>query len=57
MRIVLVVTLCILFFSAAFASSYTLEDNFSGDDFFNNFQFFTGGDPTHGIDPLSCFLF
>eukprot|EP00026_Physarum_polycephalum_P003789 Phypoly_transcript_03803.p1 GENE.Phypoly_transcript_03803~~Phypoly_transcript_03803.p1 ORF type:complete len:709 (+),score=102.89 Phypoly_transcript_03803:251-2128(+) len=30
------------------ACGYTLEDNFSGNNFFNNFQFFTAPDPTHG---------
>jgi len=30
------------------ASAYRLTSNFSGDTFFNNFQFFTDNDPTHG---------
>jgi len=29
-------------------SAYVLTDNFSGTTFFNNFQFFTGNDPTNG---------
>jgi len=27
---------------------YTIDSNFSGNNFFNGFDFFTGGDPTHG---------
>ncbi|KAF3479501.1 1,3(4)-beta-glucanase [Arthroderma uncinatum] len=30
-------------------ASYSLVDNFEGSTFFSNFDFFTGGDPTHGF--------
>ena len=36
-----------LFYSAA--AQYTLKDQWSGSNFFNGFDFFTGGDPTHGF--------
>ncbi|KAM5464680.1 hypothetical protein MauCBS54593_006771 [Microsporum audouinii] len=35
-------------FGSTFAS-YSLVDNFEGSTFFSNFDFFTGGDPTHGF--------
>ncbi|KAL1719504.1 glycoside hydrolase family 16 protein [Schizophyllum commune] len=34
---------------------WLLEDDFSGDDFFNNFGFFTGEDPTHYVDANTAF--
>jgi hypothetical protein len=37
-----------LFLSASISLGLTLTDNFQGSTFFNNFNFFTGGDPTHG---------
>jgi len=33
---------------SSLASAYKLVDNYTGNNFFNQFQFFTGGDPTHG---------
>lgn len=29
-------------------AGYVLEDDYSGSNFFNMFNFFTGQDPTHG---------
>jgi len=42
------VLLFLTLLAGAWATSYTLVDNWSGNNFFNNFQFFTGGDPTNG---------
>jgi len=30
-------------------ATYTLQDTYSGSNFFNKFTFFTGADPTHGF--------
>jgi len=43
----IVVVLCLSAF-VAFASGYGLVHNYTGSNFFNDFDFFTGGDPTHG---------
>lgn len=29
--------------------NYSLKDEFSGPSFFDNFEYFTGADPTHGF--------
>jgi len=39
---------CLLILFAAVAYGYNLQHNYSGNDFFNDWQFFTGADPTHG---------
>lgn len=40
---------CLSLLTPGAVASYVLEDNFSGASFFNNFDFFTASDPTHGF--------
>lgn len=39
------------------SEAYRLQSNFSGPDFFSNFQFFTDDDPTHGVASFPCHFF
>lgn len=39
----------LLSFAARSLAQYTLQDTFSGANFFDGFDFFTGADPTHGF--------
>jgi hypothetical protein len=36
--------------------NYTLKDNFSGSSFFDNFEYFTGADPTHGFVQYGSYM-
>ncbi|KAI0260897.1 2 beta-glucan [Gloeopeniophorella convolvens] len=42
------ILLPVLAASPALAWKYSLADTYEGNNFFSNFQFFTGADPTHG---------
>ena len=35
--------------ATAVMATYTLQDTYSGSNFFNQFTFYTGADPTHGF--------
>lgn len=42
-------SLALLLIPRCLAQTYTLIDTYSGSDFFNQFNFFTGADPTDGF--------
>jgi hypothetical protein len=50
-RVVLTVVLLSL---SACSATYNLKDSWSGGAIFDNFNYFTGSDPTHGISYF-CF--
>jgi len=52
--LVIFITIMSLALASVSATSYSLQDEYSGASFWNNFDFFSGGDPTEGwVDYVS----